>query len=216
MQTVLYGTLYSLTMNSRTDLYEDKWWLDSFENYYSFERNLFSYPGIITTITSSLWDTVLLLYVPFLLRTLIPREYRWICQYSMGAMKNISKPRNWVISVIGIFLALEFRVLLPCTFYITHLIHGKVLVQSIWLTIIYHTISLLCVGLSVWFYGRMKHGELLGGEYHDDILQVLLITSATNFALALALPWRAFPFVLVATLSLSLFISTRMVRLLCS
>lgn len=203
---VLYLFMYSLRIHT-VDAYEDKWWLDSLEQY-SLERNVTSHETL--TIPSVVWDVLLLLFIPFFLQSFIPQKYRRILQHSFGEI-NSSRPLTRAFAVLSTFLAFVFRVLVPCTLYVTHTIHGKVLVQPLWLTIIYLNISLLCIGSTVWFYGRMKHGEYLGGDYHDDIFQLLLISSTTSAAMACALPWRAFPFILVAALSFSLFISTRMV-----
>jgi hypothetical protein len=196
-------------MINTSGIYEDKWWLDSLENY-SLERNISSHEFI--TIPSVVWDVLLLLCIPFFLQRFIPYKYRRIFQNSWGGIDS-SRPLTRAVFMLCTILAIEFRFLIPCTLYVTHAIHGKVLVQPLWLTILYLSTSLICAGFMAWFYGRMKHGEHLGGEYHDDIFQALLIASATSAAMACALPWRAFPFVLVATLSLSFFISTRMVSL---
>jgi hypothetical protein len=68
---------------------------------------------------------------------------------------------------------------------------------------------------SVWFYGRRSTttGDFLLGEQHEDIFQTLLVCSSFFAGLGLGLPWSAIPIPVLSFLSLSLWITTRMVRI---
>ena len=188
-------------MKNQVGVHENIWWLDSLETI-SIEHKVH--------IPSGMWDVILLLFVPCLIQRYILHRWRRTVQGVLFG-PYLTRPLSRVVALSSTFLAIEFRFLLPYALYIAHAIHGQVVVQPLWLTTMYLSTSLLLTGSAVWFYGRKKYGEYLGGEYHDDIFQVLLIASTVTAAMACALPWRVFPFVIVAILSLSLFISTRMV-----
>mmetsp|Transcript_10802 Transcript_10802/g.19730 ORF Transcript_10802/g.19730 Transcript_10802/m.19730 type:complete len:1291 (-) Transcript_10802:164-4036(-) len=116
------------------------------------------------------------------------------------------------MSVLAAF-ALQQEYLVPVCHRVAYVIYGHD-VSSTWITSLHLTCSMIFLLASVWFYGRRSTttGDFLLGEQHEDIFQTLLVCSSFFAGLGLGLPWSAIPIPVLSFLSLSLWITTRMMR----
>jgi len=184
-----------------------------------------------SSISHDLCDFVLVLSIPFLIHTTL--EYKELIWWGKTLPNRLARPSTVSITnmwppstmhalrrvwspIVASFLALiafQHRYLIPLTISASYAIHGK-LVQSTWVTSIFLLISSLLLLLLFWIYGKkkMSNGEYIFGNYHEDVFQVLLVSAILIGLCAFSLPWRMFPILFLAILSLSLFVSTRMVR----
>ena len=76
--------------------------------------------------------------------------------------------------------------------------------------------GILLLLMAFWFHGkkRLNRDDLVFGEYHEDIFQGLCALGTASVGLAFSLPINLLPVVILSTLSLGLFIGTKMVRFL--
>ena len=116
-----------------------------------------------------------------------------------------------VISTVA-SIAFQLKFILPICETASFLLNGHE-TQSPILTTIYLTISSLSGIAGVWLFGRKnQNDELLFGEYHEDVFQMMLATSGVFLGLALGMSWGILPLPALSFLAISIYVATRMFR----
>uniref|UniRef100_A0A6U6IPV7 Uncharacterized protein n=1 Tax=Odontella aurita TaxID=265563 RepID=A0A6U6IPV7_9STRA len=109
-------------------------------------------------------------------------------------------------------IAFQQRYIVPVSESVSFLFNGHETQPSV-LTSVYLTLSTCSVVGAMWFFQRKdKNGELLGGEYHEDVMQLILAVCGASCALGFGLPLRLVPLPTLMLLGFAIYISTRMLR----
>jgi hypothetical protein len=170
--------------------------------------------------TDDIYDLMLAMTVPFLLQGMIETLHIARVRTSIyGAiLSTTSRPLSrQVVSLAAAFLAsfaAQQRHLIPLCHRLSYHFLG---VQSpTWLLTLYWTMATVSLLASSWIWGRISPttGQPMFGEYHEDIVQLVLALSGLSLGKAFGLPWNMTPLPVLGTLGLSLWVSTRMLRYL--
>lgn len=109
-------------------------------------------------------------------------------------------------------IALQQRYIVPVSESVSFLFNGHDTQSSI-LTSVYLTVSTCSLVGAFWFFQRKnQNDELLCGEYHEDVFQLILAVSGASFALGFGLPLKLVPLPTLMLLGFAIYLSTRMLR----
>jgi hypothetical protein len=160
-------------------------------------------------------DFLLVLVVPYILLCIVqhlsntaPRLFA--SPYSVPNINTVST----LFLIIITSLALQQRYLIPiCHAFAFHFLN--VYFPS-WLLTLYWTVATAAGTAVFYFWGRtsVETGQLVFGDYHEDVVQLFLATSGLCVGKAFGLPWNMIPLPILALLGLSLWTTTRMLRYL--
>jgi hypothetical protein len=123
--------------------------------------------------------------------------------------------QSGVLPLVVLFLsslAIQQRYLIPAVHEISY--HYTGVKQSSWMLCLYWTLATVTLLLTTWLWGRTSQGQPFLGEYHEDVLQLLLSLLGLLLGKGLGMPWNFAPLPILAFLGLSLWLSTRMLRYL--
>jgi hypothetical protein len=111
--------------------------------------------------------------------------------------------------------AVQQRYLIPICTWASYQFNGHDL-PAIWVVTLFLTLSTFSLLFALWIWGRKSSvtGELLFGEYHDDILQLSICACGLLIGKAFGMPWNLTPLPILAFLGLSVWLTTRMLRYL--
>jgi hypothetical protein len=109
-------------------------------------------------------------------------------------------------------LAIQQRYLIPVVHEFAY--HYTGIKQSSWMLCLYWTLATVTLLLTTWLWGRTSQGQPFLGEYHEDVLQLLLSLLGLLLGKGVGMPWNFAPLPILAFLGLSLWLSTRMLRYL--
>jgi hypothetical protein len=112
-------------------------------------------------------------------------------------------------------LAAQQRYVIPICHKVSYQFNGHNLPSS-WVVSFYLTLATCSTLFALWTWGRKSTvtGELLFGEYHEDNVQLAISASGLFLGRAFGIPWNLTPLPILASLGLSVWITTRMLRYL--
>eukprot|EP00980_Cylindrotheca_fusiformis_P021365 scaffold8240_cov133-Cylindrotheca_fusiformis.AAC.10 len=112
-------------------------------------------------------------------------------------------------------VAAQQRYLIPLCNAVSYQFNGHDL-ASTWAVSIYLTLSTAAGLFALWTWGRTStvSGDLLFGEYHEDVVQLSICIGGLFVGKAFGMPWNLTPLPILAFLGLSVWLSTRMLRYL--
>lgn len=170
--------------------------------------------------TDDLCDLLLVVTIPYLLHSFIETLHASKLFASPHGETFLNRNQSWTRQFFPLFasavasLALQQRYLIPLCRHISYQFMGH---QSpAWLLNLYWLCATASGLGSFWLWGRLSPstGQLFFGEYHEDIVQLLLALAGLSLGKAVGLPWNMTPLPVLGILGLSLWISTRMLRYL--
>lgn len=169
-----------------------------------------------------IYDLVLAWVFPYLLHYLLHMLHHSGTWKGPYAMSNILFPtygntlRGIIVPMMVTLvasLAVQQRYLIPLCHSVAYQFNGhdqsSNAVVSAFLSLA--TLSSL---MAIWVWGRksVQTGEPVFGEYHEDVVQLLLALGGFLVGKAFGMPWNLTPLPILAFLGLSVWATTRMVR----
>lgn len=168
-----------------------------------------------------LFDLVLVWTVPYLFHCCVI----FLAEKSPYELPNTLFPKpgqttlRGTIAAVGASIlasvAAQQRYLVPLCHAVSYQFNGHNL-SSTWIVSTYLVLSTAATLFALWTWGRNSAvtGELLFGEYHEDVVQLSICACGLFIGKAFGMPWNLTPLPILAFLGLSVWLSTRMLRYL--
>jgi hypothetical protein len=168
------------------------------------------------------YDLVLAWVFPYLLHYLIHILHHSGAWKGPYAMSNLLFPTygntlRGVVVPMGVTvvasLAVQQRYLIPLCHSVAYQFNGHDQ-SSNEIVSAFLSLATLSSLMAIWVWGRksVETGEPVFGEYHEDVVQLLLALSGFLVGKAFGMPWNLTPLPILAFLGLSVWATTRMVR----
>jgi hypothetical protein len=172
--------------------------------------------------SDELYDLVLVWAIPYLLHCGILLLHKSKCPYEISnkLFPNVKENtlRGTLVPIMVSLLAslaAQQRYIIPVCTKISYQFNGHDLPPT-WIISIYLTMATCATLFALWTWGRrsFQTGELLFGEYHEDVVQLSVSASGLLLGKAFGFPWNLTPLPILAFLGLSVWATTRMLRYL--
>lgn len=172
--------------------------------------------------SDELYDLILVWSIPYILHCgiLVLQTYKNPYEMSNKLFPNVKENTlrgtllPMIVSLLA-SLAAQQRYVIPVCNKVSYQFNGHDL-PSTWIVSMYLTMATFSTLLAVWTWGRksLATGELLFGEYHEDVVQLSVSASGLLLGKAFGFPWNLTPLPILAFLGLSVWVTTRMLRYL--
>ena len=166
--------------------------------------------GLLPATLDDWFDWLLVATVPYLLHEAF-QALHW--NRIMSSPYERKQSSLWrVLPVAGLAsLALQQRHLVPLCHSFSFHFMGQT--HSNWLVSLYWTLATVAAMACVLLWNKKKaNNEPLLGEYHEDVVQLLLSLAGAAIGKSWGLPWNFTPLPILAVLGLTLWVATRMLR----
>lgn len=169
--------------------------------------------------TDDLYDFLVAITFPYLLHALVQTFFNYRMRQSPYFVPTRRPPDvAQLIAPFGAIILFSFaaqqRYLIPMCHRFSY--HFMGVQSSTLLLTLYWTMTTVAASAALLIWGRISPatGLPIFGEYHEDIVQLVLAVSGLCLGKAFALPWNMTPLPILGILGLCLWASTRMLRYL--
>eukprot|EP00547_Thalassionema_nitzschioides_P016769 CAMPEP_0194235990 /NCGR_PEP_ID=MMETSP0158-20130606/3343_1 /TAXON_ID=33649 /ORGANISM="Thalassionema nitzschioides, Strain L26-B" /LENGTH=1209 /DNA_ID=CAMNT_0038969619 /DNA_START=43 /DNA_END=3669 /DNA_ORIENTATION=+ len=186
----------------------------------SFYQRIFSKSSL-----PDVWlDLILVWCIPYLLlysiqiltwNNSISNPYQFPILFGRSATYSLRGSFIPILVSLLSALALEFEYLIPLCRIAAYNFSGHASYSNLVLSLIV-TAALLVALFAGWVHKRSSsnNGEVLFGEYHDDVVQLSLAFAGLLIGKAVGMPWSLTPLPILALLGTIIWLNTRMLRYL--
>eukprot|EP00956_Cyclotella_meneghiniana_P004721 scaffold5825_cov62-Cyclotella_meneghiniana.AAC.6 len=185
------------------------------------QRIIYSYAS-----WDDVFDFILVSTVPYLLHYLLAsngvldenwrRSLNWFLKAGTSTAGGGRTIRGAAVPMTISLLAstaFQHRYLIALCARASYIINGHEGVVSATMATTYLTVSVLLMYASFWFLGRQhEDGTPLLGEYHEDVFQLLLGSSAIFLGLSFSPPWSFLPIPMLLIECMALWVLTKQLR----
>ncbi len=171
--------------------------------------------------TDELYDLILVWTVPYLLHCGVLWLHSSKSPYTMARLFPEMRENTLRGTLVPMGLSLlsslaaQQQYVIPLCNKVSYQFNGHDS-PATWIVSTYLTSATFSVLFAVWTWGRKSSvtGEVLFGEYHEDIVQLAISASGLLLGRAFGFPWNLTPLPILAFLGLSVWVTTRMLRYL--